>query len=60
MADYTYPLMLAQNALRLVHESIQNNDYNAALRHAYDALAETKLTCSLVKDMADQIKYKQI
>jgi hypothetical protein len=58
MADYTYPMLLAQNALRLLHEAMQERDYDTALKQAYDALAETKLTCALIKDLVDQRKYQ--
>ena len=54
LADYTYPLLMAQNALRLLYDAMQNNKKEEALAHAYDALAETKLICTLVKDAANK------
>jgi hypothetical protein len=56
MVDYTYPLLMAQQELKSLHDAMQAHDYEAALKHAYAALAETKLACSVVKEMADQRK----
>ena len=57
MIDYTYPLLMAQQELKALYEAMQNHDHEAALKHAYAALAETKLTCSVIKEMVDQRKH---
>jgi len=54
MPDYTYPLLTAQHALRLLYDAMQNNKPEEALTHAYDALAETKLICTLIKDAVNK------
>jgi hypothetical protein len=57
MVDYTYPLLMAQQELKSLYDAMQAHDYEAALKHAYAALAETKLTCSAIKEIVDQRKY---
>lgn len=56
MTDYTHSLLTAQNALRLLYDAMQNNKPEEALTHAYDALAETKLICTLIKDAVNKLE----
>jgi len=36
--DYAYPCMMAEKALKELHQAMLNNDYDAALEHALTAM----------------------
>jgi len=57
MIDYTYPLLMAQQELKSMYDAMQENEHELALKHAYGALAETKLLCAMVKELMDKHKY---
>ena len=57
MIDYTYSLLMAQQELKALYDAMQNHDHETALKHAYSALAEAKLTCVAVKEIAAKRKY---
>jgi len=48
VVDYAYPCMMAEKALKELHNAMLNNDYDAALEHALTAMAETKLAYNAI------------
>jgi hypothetical protein len=49
VVDYAYPCMMAEKALKELHQAMLNNDYDAALEHALTAMAETKLAYNAIR-----------
>lgn len=47
--DYAYPCMMAEKALKELHQAMLNNDYDAALEHALTAMVETKLAYNAIR-----------
>lgn len=44
IVDYARPCMMAEKALRDLHEAMLSGNYDAALKHADNAIVETRLT----------------
>ena len=57
VVDYAYPCMMAEKALKKLHNAMLENDYEAAIAAAMEAYADVKLTLNAVKDM--QIKAQR-
>ena len=51
MVDYAYPCMMAENALKEAHIHMLNNEYDKAIEKGLEAMAETKLMITAIKDM---------
>ena len=51
MIDYAYPCMMAEKALKALHEAMLANDYEKAIEEGLAAIAETKLCLNAIKDM---------
>ena len=49
VVDYAYPCMMAEKALKELHQAMLDNDYDAALEHALAAMAETKLAYNAIR-----------
>jgi hypothetical protein len=49
--DYAYPCMMAENALRKVHEYMLQNNFDAAIEESMKVLVETKLMLNAIKEM---------
>lgn len=49
VVDYAYPCMMAEKALKNLHDAMLRNDYDAALEHALTAMAEAKLTYNAIR-----------
>lgn len=54
IVDYAYPCMMAEKALRNLHEAMLENNYDKALEHALVAVAETRLTYQSIKEMKEK------
>jgi len=54
VVDYAYPCMMAEKALKELHQAMLNNDYDAALEHALTAMAEAKLTYNAIRVAKEQ------
>lgn len=54
IVDYAYPCMMAEKALRDLHEAMLENNYDKALEHALVAVAETRLTYQSIKEMKEK------
>jgi hypothetical protein len=49
--DYAYPCMMAETALRKVHDHMLHGNFDAALEEALIAAVEVKLMTNAIKDM---------
>ena len=49
--DYAYPCMMAENALRKVHDHMLQNNFDAAIEESMKVLVETKLMLNAIKEM---------
>lgn len=56
MVDYSYPMLMAQKALKDAHGAVLEKDFDKAIEHAMAALAETKLTLNAIKEMQEFYK----
>jgi hypothetical protein len=54
LVDYAYPCMMAEKALKRLHDAMLRGDHEAAIEAGLEALAETKLTVNAVRDMKDR------
>tara|TARA_R110000822_G_scaffold60171_1_gene149978 strand:- start:564 stop:761 length:198 start_codon:yes stop_codon:yes gene_type:complete len=54
MLDYAYPCMMAEKALKKLHEAMLNREFDAAKEAALVVLVETKLTLNAINDMHDR------
>ena len=54
MVDYAYPCMMAENALKEAHAHMLNHEYDEAIEAGLEALAETKLMVTAIKDMKER------
>lgn len=52
--DYAYPCMMAEQALKELHQAMLAKDYDAAIEAAHKALVETKMTLNSVVLMKEQ------
>ena len=48
IVDYAYPCMMAEKALKDLHQAMLRGDVDAALEHALTAMAEAKLTYNAI------------
>lgn len=53
IVDYAYPCMMAEKALKQVHNAMLNKDFDTAVEAGIQALVETKLMVLAIKDMKD-------
>lgn len=53
--DYAYPCMMAEKALKNLHNAMLENDYDAALEQALEAMTQARLTATAIKDMQEKI-----
>ncbi len=49
IVDYAYPCMMAEKALKELHQAMLRGDTDAALEHALTAMAEAKLTYNAIR-----------
>jgi len=49
IVDYAYPCMMAERALKELHNKMLERDYDAALEQALIAMAEAKLTYHAIR-----------
>ncbi len=57
LIDYAYPCMMAEKAMKDLHEAMLMKRYNEALQHAEKALVEMRLTMAAIrheKEMTQQ------
>lgn len=49
VVDYAYPCMMAEKALRQLHDAMLRKDYEDAFEQGLAALAETKLILNAIR-----------
>jgi len=49
--DYSYPMLMAQKALKDAHEAVLKKDFDVAIDQAFSAMVETKLMINAIKEM---------
>ena len=54
MIDYAYPCMMAEAALKNLHFTALDKDYDTAIEHCLIALTETRMTLNALKHMKEQ------
>ena len=54
MIDYAYPCMMAEKALKDLHDAMLENKYEQATEAGLRALAEVKLTLNAIKDAQEK------
>lgn len=56
LVDYAHPCMMAEKALKDLHEAMLMKQYDKALEHALTALVEVKLTYNAIRHEQEQTK----
>lgn len=56
LIDYAYPCMMAEKALKDLHEAMLMKQYDAAIEHAMKALVEMKMTLNAIRHEKEQTK----
>lgn len=56
MIDYAYPCMMAEKALKDLHNAMLENKYDDALESGLLALTEIKMTINAINDMKDKAR----
>ncbi len=54
MIDYAHPCMMAEKQLKELHEAMLNREFDKALEHGMQAIAEVKMTINSIKHMKEQ------
>ena len=54
MVDYAYPCMMAERALKNLHNAMLEGNHAAALEYALEAIADAKMTYNAIKDMQER------
>lgn len=49
MIDYAHPTMMAEKALKDLHNAMLNREFEAAIEHGMTALVEVKLAINSIK-----------
>jgi len=53
IVDYAYPCMMAERALKDAHDSMLDREYDKAIEHTLEAMAEVKLMLNAIKEMKE-------
>lgn len=54
MIDYAYPCMMAEKALKELHDAMLNQDYAKAMKAGMDAMVEVRMTMNAINHMKEQ------
>lgn len=54
VVDYAYPCLMAERALRRLHNATLEGDFEAAIAAGMEALADTRLTVNALRDMQER------
>lgn len=54
LIDYAHPCMMAERALKDLHDAMLMKKYDEAIEHGLRALAEVKLTINSIKHVQEQ------
>ena len=56
MIDYAYPCMMAEKALKELHDAMLHRDFARAREAALTAMVETKLTLNAIAEMESKVR----
>jgi len=56
MIDYAYPCMMAEKALKELHDAMLHRDFARAREAALLAMVETKLTLNAINEMESKVR----
>lgn len=56
LIDYAHPCMMAEKALKELHEAMLMKRYDEALEHGLQALAEVRLTLHAIRHEKEQTR----
>lgn len=54
MIDYAHPTMMAEKALKDLHNAMLERRYADAIEYGYKAMVETKLAINAIKDTMEK------
>lgn len=54
LIDYAHPCMMAEKALKDLHEAMLMKQYDAAIEHAMKAMVEVKMTLNAIRHEKEQ------
>jgi len=54
LIDYAYHAMMAETALKKLHNKLLDNDFDEAVEAGIQALADVKLTINAIKHMKEK------
>lgn len=54
MIDYAHPCMMAEKALKELHDAMLNQDYAKAMKAGTDAMVEVRMTMNAINHMKEQ------
>jgi len=54
MIDYAHPCMMAEKALKELHDAMLNQDYARAMKAGMDAMVEVRMTMNAINHMKEQ------
>lgn len=54
MIDYAHPCMMAEKALKELHNAMLEQDYAKAMKAGMDAMVEVRMTMNAVNHMKDK------
>lgn len=56
LIDYARPCMMAEKAMKKLHEAMLMKQYDEALQHAEEALVEMRLTMAAIRHEKDMTR----
>jgi hypothetical protein len=54
LIDYAYPCMMAESALKRLHDAMLLKKYDEAMEAAIDAMVEVRMTMNAIRHMKEQ------
>lgn len=58
LVDYAYPCMMAEKALRELHDAMLRKDYDVALEKALITMAEAKLAYHAIRYTKEKTQWR--
>jgi hypothetical protein len=55
VVDYAYPCMMAERALKNLHNAMLENNYEAAMDYALQAIADCRMTYQAIRDTFEKV-----
>lgn len=54
LIDYAHPCLMAEKALKELHEAMLRHDYTAAMKAGLTAMVEVRMTMNAINDMKER------